>query len=222
MDINSIIVPNNEAVQTSGKFNPVSIFPTPIICSSIDRLFTDDEKEVFNHHSNHTRSNMGNTTSIDAYVLKDNRLKDIKSYIEEGINYYVNNIICPRFSPLEFYITQSWLNYTKEGQYHHKHEHPNSIISGVFYIDADYDKDKIFFYRSNAYKQISFPVERHNVWNSESWFFQVKPGDLVLFPSSLTHMVETKSGSNTRCSLSFNVFAKGYFGEEEAMTALHL
>jgi hypothetical protein len=33
------------------------------------------------------------------------------------------------------YITQSWLNYTETNQYHHKHEHPNSLVSGVFYVN---------------------------------------------------------------------------------------
>jgi hypothetical protein len=61
-----------------------------------------------------------------------------------------------------------------------------------------------------------------NWFNSESWFFKVKTGDLKLFPSSLTHNVEQKQGDNVRCSLAFNTFAKGYFGSEETLTALHL
>ena len=46
------------------------------------------------------------------------------------------------------------------------------------------------------------------MWNSESWWFPVKTGDVILFPSSLIHMVETKQGTNTRISLAFNVFIK--------------
>jgi hypothetical protein len=43
----------------------------------------------------------------------------------------------------------------------------------------------------------------------------------MLFPSSLTHMVETVQGDE-RVSLAFNTFPVGYVGEEESLTALHL
>ena len=56
--------------------------------------------------------------------------------------------------------------------------------------------------------------------SSESWWFEVGAGDLMIFPSHLTHMVE--SVQQERVSLSFNTFPVGYVGEEESLTALHL
>jgi hypothetical protein len=53
-------------------------------------------------------------------------------------------IICPK-NNIELYITQSWLNYTEENQYHHRHEHPNSVVSGVLYFDSD-KKDMIKYF----------------------------------------------------------------------------
>jgi hypothetical protein len=35
------------------------------------------------------------------------------------------------------FVTQSWLNWTKPGQWHHKHSHPNSLYSGVLYLDVE-------------------------------------------------------------------------------------
>jgi hypothetical protein len=43
-----------------------------------------------------------------------------------------------------------------------------------------------------------------------------------MFPSSLTHMVETKEGTNTRISLAFNVFVKGTLGDNTRLTELIL
>jgi hypothetical protein len=43
-----------------------------------------------------------------------------------------------------------------------------------------------------------------------------------MFPSSLTHMVETKEGTNTRISLAFNVFIKGTIGVNSLLTELTL
>ena len=106
------------------------------------------------------------------------------------------------------------------GEFHHKHEHPNSYLSGVLYINADPEKDKIYFYK-NGYKRISLPTNNYNPFNSESWWFSVGTCDMVIFPSYLTHMVEQTESKDTRISIAFNTFLKGYIGEEASLTALH-
>ena len=45
---------------------------------------------------------------------------------------------------------------------------------------------------------------------------------LFLFPSFLHHGVDKKKGTNTRISLSFNVFMKGKIGVKEQLTELVL
>jgi uncharacterized protein (TIGR02466 family) len=135
-------------------------------------------------------------------------------------NNTVDKIICPS-NKVKPYITQSWLNYTKKNQYHHKHQHPNSLVSGVFYINADEKLDKIKFFKED-YQPIKLEIKEYNLFNSQSWWFTVKTGDIVLFPSSLTHMVETKEGDNTRVSLAFNVFVEGKIGDNKGLTELIL
>lgn len=202
------------------QFRVEALFPTPVVASNIQRQWTAQELNYLQYQSQFTHNNMGNTTSNNRYVLNAPELSGITEYISKGIQFYVDKIVCPKH-PIEFYITQSWLNYTKPGQYHHTHQHPNSLISGVLYIDADPEKDKIVF-SNPRYKQISIAQTEFNWLNSESWFFKVGTGDMFLFPSHFTHNVEAKEGQNTRTSLAFNVFAKGYMGEEESLTALYL
>ena len=196
-----------------------SIFPTPVIMGHLDREITKEELAIVDYYKTRTYNNIGNTTSLDKYVLKT-QLPEIKKFIELGVKTYVDSILIPTH-PVDFYITQSWLNYTNLGQHHHKHSHPNSIISGVFYFNADPEKDKIFFY-NEKYKQIVIPTKEYNIHNSQSWWFPVKTGGLVIFSSDLTHMVEQTISDETRVSLAFNVFAKGYIGDETSLTALHL
>ncbi|WP_290943008.1 TIGR02466 family protein [Hyphomonas sp.] len=166
-----------------------------------------------------TRSNTGNTTSIDNTILENKEMKKLKQFIEKSVKEYFKNIYQPK-NNVEPYITQSWCNYTKEGQFHHKHAHPNSFISGVFYVQADKTKDKIYFYKEE-YKQIKVPAKEYNLFNSESWWFETGTNDLVIFPSSLIHMVEKVVGKE-RISLSFNTFLKGYIGEDLELTGLHI
>ena len=193
-----------------------SLFPTAVTFFQYEGI---TEKETKFLVKQKTRSNTGNTTSIDNNILENKEMKKLKQFIEKSVKEYFKNIYQPK-NNVEPYITQSWCNYTKEGQFHHKHAHPNSFISGVFYVQADKTKDKIYFYKEE-YKQIKVPAKEYNLFNSESWWFETGTNDLVIFPSSLIHMVEKVVGKE-RISLSFNTFLKGYIGEDLELTGLHI
>ena len=196
------------------------IFPTPIYISKLDREITSKELLFINKSKLDTYNNESNKTSNDVYILNNKALKNIKEELDLRIQDYFNKVISPA-NNITPYITQSWLNYTETNQYHHKHQHPNSLVSGVFYINCHEEHDKIKFF-NEEYSTIKLEVKDWNIWNSESWWFFVKTGDIILFPSSLTHMVETKQGDNTRISLAFNVFIKGTFGTNKRLTELIL
>lgn len=193
-----------------------NLFPTPVGIYKLDRDLT--EKEIAFIKGQETRPNMGNTTSKDNTILRNKPLIKLRDFIETSVADYFKTIHNPKHQ-VSLRVTQSWINYTEPGQFHHKHAHPNSFISGVFYPQANKETDKIYFYR-DGFQMIKLPPQEWNVWNSESWWFEVGTGDLVLFPSSLTHMVETVQGEQTRISLSFNTFPVGLVGEEVDLTGL--
>jgi uncharacterized protein (TIGR02466 family) len=194
------------------------IFPTPIYISKIDRELTKKELSFIDKTKLDTHNNEGNTTSNDNYILNQKSFKDLKEQLDLKVKDYFDKVISSS-NNITPYITQSWLNYTETNQYHHKHQHPNSLVSGVFYINCNEEFDKIKFYKEK-YQTIKPEVKDWNIWNSETWWFSVKTGDIILFPSSLTHMVETKQGDNTRISLAFNVFIKGTVGDNKNLTEL--
>jgi uncharacterized protein (TIGR02466 family) len=196
------------------------IFPTPIYISKIDRELTKKELSFIDKTKLDTHNNEGNTTSNDNYILNQKSFKDLKEQLDLKVKDYFDKVISSS-NNITPYITQSWLNYTETNQYHHKHQHPNSLISGVFYINCNEEFDKIKFYKEK-YQTIKPEVKDWNIWNSDTWWFAVKTGDIILFPSSLTHMVETKQGDNTRISLAFNVFIKGKIGSNIELTELVL
>ena len=196
------------------------IFPTPIYISKLNRKLTNKELLFIDKTKLDVHNNQGNKTSNNNYILNNKSFKNLKEELELKVQDYFNKIICPA-NNITPYITQSWLNYTETNQYHHKHEHQNSLISGVFYINSTEQFDKIKFF-NDEYEIIKLEVKEWNIWNSKSWWFPVKTGDLILFPSSLTHMVETKQGDNTRISLAFNIFIRGTVGNNKNLTELVL
>jgi uncharacterized protein (TIGR02466 family) len=197
-----------------------AIFPTPIYFSKLNRELSNEELLFVDKTKLDCNKNEGNITSNDNYILNNKEFKSLKYELDLRVQDYFDKVISSK-NNITPYITQSWLNYTETNQYHHKHQHPNSLISGVFYINCNEEFDKIKFYKEK-YQTIKPEVKDWNIWNSDTWWFAVKTGDIILFPSSLTHMVETKQGDNTRISLAFNVFIKGKIGSNIELTELVL
>ncbi len=199
-----------------------NIFPTPVYMTEINRAFTKQELNFVKEQKKHCAPNTGNINTKDNYILNRKEFKNIKKFLNKHCENYLKTIICPKEN-IELYITQSWLNYTETDQFHHKHAHPNSVVSGVLYFNSNVENDKILFSRDD-YQQIKPVIDdkKFNLWNSETWFFPVKTGQLVMFPSSTTHQVETKQGKNTRISLAFNTFYKGTIGSNSSLTELIL
>ena len=194
------------------------LFPTPVMFSEIDRPFTQEELDYVSSHGKEgmTNRNVGNVTSNNNYILEEPELAGLKEVVTKAINEYIKRVYKPKYEA-EAYVTQSWLNYTAKGEFHHKHEHPNSFISGVLYIHTDETKDKITFHRS-GYKQLQLATDNFDIYNSDSWWFNVKTGGIVIFPSSLTHHVEDVTADETRISLAFNTFIKGTLGDNRSLT----
>ena len=207
-----------------GVVNP--IFAVPLYTNLLKRSFYEREHQCFGDVLQRMTHNTGNLISLNNYVLNDERLSDLRHWFHLCIDDYFKLIVCPSES-VKPYITISWINCTEHKQYHHKHHHPNSIISGVFYIDVDENTDTISFYK-DAYNTINFHPSKDdvNLYNAGLWKMSVQRGLLLLFPSSLSHGVNLDvmdvTSNKARISLSFNVFVKGTLGSVNSKTFLEL
>jgi uncharacterized protein (TIGR02466 family) len=183
------------------------LFPTPLVITEFNRPISQEEFEFSKNIE--LRPNVQNRTSIDANVLDHDVLSDIKKFIITSVEKYFDEFWKP--DELEIYLTQSWINHSEVGEEHHVHAHPNSIVSGVFYFDADKNVDKITFIRQH-HKELSILPREYTPFTSASWFYPVNKGTLLLFPSNLHHnvgKVEPSPMRDTRISLAFNTFIKG-------------
>lgn len=198
--------------------NIFPLFPTPIGFFEYEGDFS---KELLNFvDTAETHNNMGNTTSNNKYVLREKEFEELKTFIDSSVDEYFKSTYAPKHD-VRLEITQSWLNYSKTGEWHHKHSHANSLVSGVFYINTNIDSDKIIFSKK-YYNDMQIYTEDYNEYNSQTWWFPVNKNLLVLFPSTLEHHVDPVADNETRISLAFNTFPKGYIGNEKNLTALHL
>jgi uncharacterized protein (TIGR02466 family) len=195
------------------------LFPIPVMTHNIGRSFTENELQLVDEHLQHAQKNQGNLSSKNIQILEEKEFLELKKICLDYVDEYINITYKPKFK-VQARITLSWLNWTQTGEYHHEHDHPNSFISGVLYINTG-KQDKITFVKP-GYQPIKLSSDHYDICNSESWWFNVGVGDIILFPSSLRHKVDAVTENETRISLAFNTFLTGTLGDEQSLTVLEL
>lgn len=196
------------------------IFPTLVMKFNLKRDFSDNEIAFINDTKLKVYKNYGNHSSTNTFILNQPEMAEIKKFCENSLEFYFEEFYKP-LTKVKSIITQSWLNYTENNQHHHGHTHPNSLISGVLYINANKDLDRICFCR-NDYKQISIAEREKNDYNTDEIEFKVNKGELLLFPSNLIHKVPLKNDKDIRISLAFNSFITGEIGFLRSLNYLKL
>jgi uncharacterized protein (TIGR02466 family) len=200
------------------------LFPVPVgnlhMDKAVSKKIVDLIKSV---DMNLIRNNGGNSISSDVYILDNEEFSDIKQVLTDSVNQYFKEIINPG-EDVKLYITNSWINMNKNGESHHLHTHRNSIVSAVLYIDTC-EGDTISFLNPNDnlfgnFIFSSFPRHFFDSVNASA-----DTDTLIIFPSTLQHMVSPRPNTctGTRISLSFNTWFKGIIGEGDGSpTQLHL
>ena len=191
-----------------------SLFPQPVGNFQLNEDFSKKEKKIINQKLETLKQNIGNKHSKDSQVLENHDLISLKQFCLDALNQFTVEVFG---NQIDLKITQSWLNLTKKNEYHHKHYHPNSFISGVLYIETN-ESDKIYFH--NPIKpQLLNDSKTFTLHNSLDWWLPTSKGSLMLFMSSLEHSVAPIQ-SNKRVSLSFNTFFNSNFGLKDNLTLL--
>lgn len=150
---------------------------------------------------------------------RDGRFVALHHWFDECIEQVRRDLGLP-FEALT--ITQSWANKAEKGQGHHGHTHPNSYMSGVFYLTSG-DSGVTQFYRLDPW--FDFFLINIDTDTQHALSFTTAPvaGTLLLFPSSVAHCVSEHTGDAARLSISFNVFPEGRFDDRKgSLRFLHL
>ena len=195
----------------------INIFSSPILKTQID---------IKHHWMGYIRQLEYERNSHDnAYVsskldvLQDTGMRMVKKKIEEIINMYMENYL--RLSDT-LRITSSWVMKHKQGDYAQSHQHKNSVVSGVLYLQTKEGAGNIIFNRSN-FLNSSFEFNRieHTPLNTDNMVFSVDTGTLLLFPSSLHHRTDVQPFKGyERICLAFNTFFNDSIGTGDTRVEL--
>jgi uncharacterized protein (TIGR02466 family) len=86
------------------------------------------------------------------------------------------------------------------------HNHPNSVLSGVYYLQAPENSGVISFADPRPAAQMLLPpITEYSLWTLPKISYKPQAGTMLLFPSWLLHGVEMNMSEELRISLSFNI-----------------
>jgi uncharacterized protein (TIGR02466 family) len=196
------------------------MFVEPYFRASIAGSITPQQIEYIKNLK--MTNNPENMISENLYIFQEPELKSIGDAVQEVLDIYAREVLC---IPQKIYVTQSWSLTCPPRSGMHGHSHSNSILSGsLYYCDLPDPPASMIFTRHVTYQQIELQPDkaRRNIYNSPINRITPRQNDVILFSSSLTHMVEPNMSNQPRHSIAFNTFVKGQLGDYRAVTELKL
>lgn len=111
---------------------------------------------------------------------------------------------------------QAWANINQRGDYHNLHNHPHSWLSGTYYVAVpgrgaathrtDLNPNAISFFDPRGQANMN-AISGDGQFDPE-FRIDPRPGQLLLWPSFLHHLVHPNLSDEARISVSFNVVLK--------------
>lgn len=124
--------------------------------------------------------------------------KQLEAWLEPHVrSYWEQTRLQGAARPSEFSMVECWVNYMGTGTDHDFHTHDFANISGTYYVKTPENCSGICF---------EDPRVGLTDWTEQRQFLEypVHAGEVILFPSWLSHKVPPNIASDERISVSFN------------------
>lgn len=196
------------------------LFSLPIFHTNIGVIDKDLLNFIYNNYEFFKEKNDSPCISFYNYVLEDEKLLDIKKLIAKKLNLFTREVLFVS-EEIEFYFSNSWFVIMQNGCSSQRHNHVNSILSGVLYLDTPKNSGNIVFYKPEFHfnlfpPHLEFKYTKHNLINAGTFMITPSAGDLILFPSQIFHKVELNNSEEKRTSIAFNVNVRGDFSSSDS------
>ena len=184
-------------------------FPTTIYYQ--DRLISEEENEKCVEHImkiKETTKKGGDGWNTDVYnthetyqLHTDDIFKNLCATIKEKTEMFAKEL----GSDAEYDIDESWFNLYNKDDYQEYHYHPSSHFSAVYFFTNPKNSGNLVF--RSPLEPDMLPLK--NIDNNDfSWgtcFYNPPAASLLIFRSSLMHMVGRCKNETPRITASFNI-----------------
>lgn len=179
----------------------IKVSDSDSINSNLIKLFKDIKDKDKNPYpySSGGYTNYGSNSNILLELSECNLLKkeimDFAEHISKELTIYGKP-----------FIESSWFSINNKYSYHESHKHLPSVWSGVYYVKAEQNDAKIIFEHKEK-QDSSWPYYTDHEHDYTSSSFSINPisGNLLFFPSYLSHRVEQQLVDQERITISFNI-----------------
>jgi len=192
----------------------IPLFATPLYRSKIP---VDAQLQEQVRQQEFVPFSMGNgLCTSDHYLLDHPDFLALRSAVMQHVHIYTRDVLRVA-DHIEFYLTNSWSTCHRAGDHSQRHQHSNSLVSGIVYIDVDDQSGRLRFFKPDNFANlwpgaVDLDSADYNIYNSKFWEIQPQNGDIVLFPSQLNHGVTASVSPRDRLVVAFNLFARGHIG----------
>ena len=213
MTLNLQRLKNGYKMLKLGNLELHQLFAVPVGVVRMPKLDIKIKEQLINSNEIVSRPNANNPND-KLELLND--FKDLKGAITDQVGSFVHN--CLGYSKeLNFKMTNSWVSKQPPGEHVNLHNHANSLISAVYYLQTPSDCGRIIMHKRKHYdnvfsETVEIPVENFTPVAATGWPFDVEEDMLIMFPSNVEHSVEPNTSNQDRYSLASNFFAFGNFG----------
>lgn len=151
-------------------------------------------------------------------VLNQKKFKYLKDILIKEFNIYNNEVL--HYSN-KFKITTSWFTKSYQNQRSEYHNHCNSMISGILYLNTDEKSGGISF---ENFENVRFKLipKKYNIYNCLEYTFKPSNGLLIFFPSEVYHKILNNNSNIIRYSLAFNLIPVGPIGDKNSDSFINI
>ena len=193
------------------------LFPTPVFTGVVKdvRGLNHELRDLILHLKDHSGDDVHRQSNVagwqsqrDFLARQDPPIERLNPILNEAVHTFMRSITDAGES-LEVGLTESWANVLYSGAYNTPHEHGDSMLSGVYYVDVG--ESLAGDTRSG---QFSF-IDRGRITSQlgplalklSHSYAPMEPADglILLFPGQLMHYVHPYQGDTPRIAIAFNM-----------------
>jgi len=222
--------PFSPMVGTSVPIFPISLYRSTInLNHDLIAQACRDIVEPIKRQDNNIKTQYTTYFSKEAQEYTEQRewFKDFSDIIKDSYVDWLSNEMNIDFSELSRHDIHffAWLNVYNAPHQHDSHNHPDSLISGTYYVKVDKKSTPIKFYNPNS-ASACFPMGRDQQYDGQDnmngmvisgfghhqheVFVHPVKGEVLMWPSYLNHMVPQYEGEQEedyeRITISFNLY----------------
>tara|TARA_Y100000289_G_scaffold28501_1_gene28135 strand:+ start:377 stop:967 length:591 start_codon:yes stop_codon:yes gene_type:complete len=137
------------------------------------------------------------------------QFNDSKQNLIDIIDFEIDEVAKELELKSKLKVSAFWYNISGNKDFNKIHSHMKSVLSGVYYVKVPKNSGGLVFDCPQSELMMSYLSYWHidynpNQYTSKTWTVLPEEGDLVIFPSWLSHYTEPNMSTDDRISISFN------------------